>query len=122
MRGRLRPALLTVALLTAPLTTGLATAAAVPSTGVIAAHHHDGGDQDQDGNGGQDASGGGRDGGGGQGGFGGGQGGFGDQNGRRDQGDWWFVHHCAQLHEWWQPRCQRDGGDMWHRGGPNGGW
>ncbi|MEU6584685.1 hypothetical protein [Nocardia sp. NPDC046763] len=119
MRGKLRPALMMVVLLTAaPLATGLATAQAaplvsahaVPAAGVTAARHHDG-DQDQDGNGDQDGS-------------GGGQGGFGDQNGPRDEGDWWFVHHCVQQHEWWQQRCRRDGPDMWHRGDPrpNGNW
>ncbi|WP_405498198.1 hypothetical protein [Nocardia sp. NBC_00511] len=31
--------------------------------------------------------------------------------------DWWFDHHCRQMHEWWHPRCQRDTGDMWHHDG-----
>ncbi|MFE3798219.1 hypothetical protein KHQ06_17085 [Nocardia tengchongensis] len=41
-----------------------------------------------------------------------------------DQGDAWFIHHCKQRHEWWLSRCQRDRGDMWHRGDPpsTGSW
>ncbi|MFE2959563.1 hypothetical protein [Nocardia tengchongensis] len=47
-----------------------------------------------------------------------------DQGQDGDQGDAWFIHHCKQRHEWWLSRCQRDRGDMWHRGDPpsTGSW
>ncbi|MVU82234.1 hypothetical protein GPX89_33985 [Nocardia sp. ET3-3] len=113
MLRRLRPALMAAALLMAPLATGTAVAQAAPPTGpagITATGHREGG---QDGSGDQGGPGdqGGQGGPGGQNGQGG-QGGFGGQ------GDFWFDHHCRQLHEWWQPRCRRDGGDMWHRGEP----
>ncbi|APA97325.1 hypothetical protein NS506_03272 [Nocardia seriolae] len=87
-----------VALLTVPLATGLVTAqAAPPASGAAGVTASRGSDGDQDRNGSGDQGGG---------------------SGSSAQGDWWFLHHCRQQHEWWQSRCGRDGGDMWHRGAP----
>ncbi|WP_433666876.1 hypothetical protein ACQP06_24980 [Nocardia sp. CA-136227] len=95
MFGRTPAAALAAVLVTAPLVTGLAAAQAAPATTAVASPvAARHNDQGSD-----------RDGGG-------------------DQGDAWFIHHCKQLHEWWQPRCMRDRNDMWHRGDPpsTGSW
>ncbi|MFE3194382.1 hypothetical protein ACFXHA_35635 [Nocardia sp. NPDC059240] len=121
MIARLGPALVAAALITVPFATGLTAAQAAPPT-TIALADHTGGDQDQ----GQDQ---GQWPGQGQSQWPGqgqnqwpgqGQNEWPGQGQRQpqDEGDWWFNHHCRELHEWWQARCQRDGGDMWHRGDP----
>ncbi|MGW4243844.1 hypothetical protein [Nocardia sp. NPDC004722] len=129
---RLGPALIAAALITVPLATGVTTAQAASPMAIALADHH-GGYQGQD-PGSDQGQQPGQD----QGQWPGqgqgqnqwpGQGqsewpgqGQSEWPGQRQQpqdtGDWWFIHHCRELHEWWQARCQRDGGDMWHRGDP----